>query len=306
VGVCDLVSDLLERFRQTWGATFPEARTYTDYRELLARGDVDLLSVVTSDHRHAQMVVDAAEAGVQGIFCEKPIATTLADANRMIAACRAHNVPLLINHSTRWFPQYPAARALLRAGAIGAVRRVMVTGVGPRAMLFRNTTHVVDMLCYLVESDPAWLTAELDDGYRDYPPRYAGDGGKDPRTDPGCSAYIHFQNGVRAFVNCSQMPIAYREWDVIGETGRLRLGPLAGELWQRLEDGRLVKTPLPTGNPTRADMLAAVEELIDLVEHGGVGSSSGEDGRRTLSILLAILQSNADGGARIGFPNADR
>jgi predicted dehydrogenase len=34
----------------------------------------------------------------------------------MIAACRAHNVPLLINHSTRWFPQYPAARALLRAG----------------------------------------------------------------------------------------------------------------------------------------------------------------------------------------------
>jgi predicted dehydrogenase len=306
VAVCDLVPELLERFRQTWGATFPEARTYTDYREMLAKEGVDLLSVVTSDHRHAQLVVDGAAAGVQGIFCEKPIATTLADADRMIAACRERRVPLLINHSTRWYPQYAEARALLRSGAIGRVRRVMVTGVGPRAMLFRNTTHVVDMLCYLVESDPAWLTAELDDEHRDYPPRYAGDGGKDPATDPGCSAYLHFQNGVRAFVNCSQMPVAYREWDVIGDRGRLRLGPLADELWRRPDDGRLVQTPLRPGHPTRGDMLAAVEELIDLVERGGAGSSTGEDGRRTLAILLGILQSNAAGGARITFPVQDR
>jgi predicted dehydrogenase len=305
VAVCDLVPALLGRFRETWGAIFPEARTYTDYREMLAKEEVDLLSVVTSDHRHAQMVVDGVEAGVKGIFCEKPIATTLADADRMIAACKARGVPLLIDHSMRWWPQYAQARAVIRSGAIGQVRRVMVTGVGPRAMLFRNTTHVVDMLCYLIESDPEWLTAELDDGYADYPPRYAGDGGKDPATDPGCSAYVHFQNGVRAFINCSQMPIAYREWDVIGDKGRVRLGVMADEVWQQLDDGRIVKTPLRPKNPSRADMLAAVEELIDLVEHGGTGSSSGEDGRRTLSVLLGILQSNAAGGRRITFPNQD-
>src|SRR5436190_22969979 len=177
VAVCDLVPALLDRFRETWGATFPEARTYTDYCDMLAKEEIDLLSVVTSDHRHAQLVVDGVEAGVKGVFCEKPIATTLADADRMIAACRGRNVPLLIDHTTRWFPQYAQARELLRSGSIGRVRRVMVTGVGPRAMLFRNTTHVVDMLCYLVESDPAWLAAELDDERRDYPPRYAGDGG---------------------------------------------------------------------------------------------------------------------------------
>jgi predicted dehydrogenase len=161
------------------------------------------------------------------------------------------------------------------------------------------------MLCYLVESDPAWLTAELDDGYADHPPRYAGDGGKDPHTDPGGSAYIHFRNGVRAFVNCSQMPMTYREWDVIGDTGRIRLGAMAGEMWQQLEAGRTVMAPLRAPSASRADMLAAVEELIDLVEHGGAGSSSGEDGRRTLSILLGILQSNAS-GARVTFPIQDR
>jgi hypothetical protein len=82
----------------------------------------------------------------------------------------------------------------------------MVTGCGTRAMLFRNTTHVVDMLCFLVDADPQWLVAELDDQWSDYPPHYAGDGGKDPATDPGVSAYVHFQNGVRAFINCSQIP----------------------------------------------------------------------------------------------------
>jgi predicted dehydrogenase len=305
VGACDLLEAPLERFRSLWGERFPEAHTYTDYREMLAQERIDLLSVATSDHRHAQIVVDAVEAGVKGIFCEKPIATTLADADRMIDVCRAHRVPLLIDHSMRWWPEYVEARQLLRSGAIGTVRRVLVTGVGTRAMLFRNTTHVVDMLCYLIDSDPQWLTAELDDQWSEYPPRYAGDGGKDPATDPGVSAYVHFQNGVRAFINCSQVPVSYREWDVIGDAGRLRIGYQAAELWRLQADGQLAMTPLRPTHTTRADMGAAVAELIDLVERGGQGSSTGEDGRRTLSILLGILQSGASGGARVDFPIQD-
>jgi predicted dehydrogenase len=304
--VCDLVPDLLQRFHDTWGETFPQANTYTDYREMLRAEQPDLVSVVTSDHRHAQMVVDAVEAGVKGIFCEKPIATTLADADRMIAACSAHNVPLVIDHTMRWWPDYVEARRLLRDGAIGEVRRVMVTGCGPRAMLFRNTTHVVDMLCYLVDADPDWLMAELDDQWRDYPPRYAGDGGHDPATDPGVSAYVHFKNGVRAHINCAQLPVAYREWDVIGEKGRLRIGYNAAELWRLQPDEQLAMTPLRARYVTRAGIYAAVSELVQLVERGGRGSSTGEDGRRTLSILLGMLQSAADGSARVRFPVGDR
>ena len=271
---------------------------------MLAKEQPDLLSVATSDHRHAQIVVDAVEAGVRGIFCEKPIATTLADADRMIEACRSRGVPLLIDHSMRWYPQYVEARHLLRSGAVGTVRRVLVTGCGTRAMLFRNTTHVVDLLCFLVDSDPRWLVAELDDRWADYPPRYAGDGGKDPATDPGVSAYVHFENGVRAFLNCSQVPVSYREWDVIGDAGRLRIGSQASELWRLQPDGTLAMTPLRPAATTRADMGAAVAELIDLIEGGGDGSSTGEDGRRTLSVLLGILQSGPP--AAPGSPSPSR
>lgn len=306
VAVCDLVPGLVERFQQDWGAAFPEAKGYLDYREMLAREQIDLLSVVTSDHRHAQMVVDAVEAGVKGIFCEKPIASTLADADRMIAACAGRNVPLLIDHTRRWYPDFLEARRLIRAGAIGPLKRVLATLGGPRAMLFRNGTHLVDAACFFAEAEPLWVMGELDDDRRDYGPRYAGDGGRDPATDPGASAYVHFANGVRALINASKGTPQNFELDLVGERGRIRLGTHVGEVWRQLDDGRPAVSRLAVPPTTRADMVAAIYELIGLVEKGGTGSSTGEDGRRVLSILLAILQSSAAGSQPIAFPIRDR
>lgn len=306
VAVCDLVPALLDRFQEQWGAVFPEATGYTDYRRLLAEQQIDLLSVVTSDHRHAQIVVDGVEAGVKGIFCEKPIATTLADADRMIAACRSRKAPLLIDHTRRWYPEFVEARRLVRSGEIGTLRRIVATLGGPRAMLFRNGTHLIDTVCFFAESDPAWLVGELDDEHSGHPPRYAGDGGRGPATDPGASAYIHFASGVRAFVNASKGTPKNFEIDLIGAEGRIRVGADVGEVIQSLPNGRPAVSRLAVPPTTWSDTGAAIRELIGLIERGGTPSSSGEDGRRTLSILLGILQSNAAGSARVAFPVEDR
>ena len=58
VAVCDLVPDLLESFRRDFGETLPNVKTYADYREMLAKERIDILSVATSDHVHAQMTID--------------------------------------------------------------------------------------------------------------------------------------------------------------------------------------------------------------------------------------------------------
>jgi predicted dehydrogenase len=306
VAVCDLVPALLDNFRQQWGSTFPQAKGYTDYHAMLAEQEIDLLSVVTSDHRHAQIVVDAVEAGVKGIYCEKPIATTLADADRIIAACQARNVALLINHTRRWYPDFLEARRMVRSGAIGSLRRIVATLGGERAMLFRNGTHLVDTVCFFAESDPRWLVAELDDEHTGYGPRYAGDGGRDPATDPGASAYVHFENGVRAFINASKGTSKNFEIDLIGTEGRIRVGADVAEWSRPFPDGRLGTGRLTVPPTTSSDAGAAIKELIGLIEKGGAPSSSGEDGRRTLSILLGIVQSSAGGGARVEFPITDR
>lgn len=303
--VCDINEVQTKRFSEQWGGLLPDTKIYSDYREMLEREKLDLLSVVTGDHVHAQMVVDGVEAGVKGIFCEKPIATTLADADRMMEACRSRSVPLLIDHTRRWWPEFVQARHLLREGAIGKLQRVVATLSGARAMLFRNGTHLIDTVCYFVDSDPEWLVAELEDAHQDHPPRYVGDGGKDPAKDPAGSAYVHFENGVRAFINIVKSGMAGSSWELYGATGIMRVGRVNNEIVQLNGNGQLAVSEIHPPYVTRGDMVAAIHELIGLIEHGGEGTSTGEDGKRTLSIMLGMLQSNHAGNAKLEFPIHD-
>ncbi|MCY3657678.1 MAG: Gfo/Idh/MocA family oxidoreductase [Caldilineaceae bacterium] len=85
-GVCDIRSEALSDFKELWGDIWPDVRCYTDYRELLEREQPDIVSVVTPDHLHANITIEAARGSARAVLCEKPIATTLADADRMIEA----------------------------------------------------------------------------------------------------------------------------------------------------------------------------------------------------------------------------
>ncbi len=302
VGICELKPELMDQFVAQWGDTWPKVRRYSDFREMLAKERLDILTVATSDHRHADIVVAASEAGVRGIFCEKPLATSLSDADRMIAAVKAHGTNLLVDHTRRWYPLYNEIRRLVRGGAIGRLSRIVVTLGGPRSMIFRNGTHLIDLICFLAESDPAWVFAELDDECRDYGPVYAGDGGTDPATDPGVSGYIHFRNGVRAFYNGSKGTPPDFWVDLFGEIGRISVNDAGGTVWRVVEGQGLMSRPIRTPEHRNVTQLAGIEELIRLVENGGEPSSSGRDGRRVLEIMLAMLASHHRGNVRVDLP----
>ena len=221
VAVCELKTELFEKVADTWGQEFGELETYTDYRAMIERENLDIVSVVTSDHRHTDIVVEAANAGAKGIICEKPFATTVDECTRMIEACEANGTLLAVDHTNRWGPHYDVAREAIRSGSIGAVQRIVATLGGPRAMMFRNGTHLVDGVCFFADSEPEWVFAELEPGYDHYD-RYLGDGGRDPATDPAVSGYVHFRNGVRAFVNANKSQFAASfTFQVYGETGML-------------------------------------------------------------------------------------
>jgi predicted dehydrogenase len=302
VAVCELKPDLMDQFADRWGGVWPEVRRYADFREMLAKERLDILTVATSDHRHADIVVAAAEAGVRGIFCEKPLATSLSDADRMLAAVEKQGAKMLVDHTRRWNPLYHEARRLVREGAIGKLSRIVATLGGPRAMVFRNGTHLIDTICFFAESDPAWVFAELDDEFRDYGPAYAGDGGRDPATDPGVSGYIHFQNGIRAFYNGSKNTPPEFSLDLIGETGKVSVNDAGGTLWSAAQGRGLMGQPIRVPDYRSAGILAGIEELIHLMEHGGMPSSSGRDGRRVVEIILAMLASQHRGNVRVDLP----
>ncbi|MCU0489052.1 MAG: Gfo/Idh/MocA family oxidoreductase [Anaerolineales bacterium] len=91
---------------------------YKDYQALLK--DVDVIDICTPTHLHAEMVLQAAAAGVQ-VVCEKPLARSTQQAQEIIQACQAAGVQLLVAHVVRFFPEYALARAAVKGGEIGRV-----------------------------------------------------------------------------------------------------------------------------------------------------------------------------------------
>jgi predicted dehydrogenase len=129
VAVADLRPAVAEAAAKRYGA---EA-AYGDYRELLARPDVDLVDICTPEFLHAEQTLAAAAAG-KHVICEKPMAATVAEADAMLDACRRAGVRLMIAHSRRFTPRYQRIRAAIDRGEIGDVRFVRENERRPRAM----------------------------------------------------------------------------------------------------------------------------------------------------------------------------
>ena len=71
VAGCDILETTLADFKEQWKDHWSDIALYTDHQEMLAKENLDIVTVATSDHRHADLVVNAANAGAKGIFCEK-------------------------------------------------------------------------------------------------------------------------------------------------------------------------------------------------------------------------------------------
>jgi monothiol glutaredoxin len=105
------------------------------------------------------------------------------------------------------------------------------------------------------------------------------------------------RDGIKAYSNWPTIPQLYVKGEFVG-------GADIAEIWRPGDSGTAISR-ISAPQTTKGDMVAAIEEIIGMIEDGRPGTSTGADGRRTLSILLGILQSSAAGGKRIDFPVAD-
>jgi len=102
------------------GEKFGGKKTFTDYRELLADPGIDAVSICTMWDQHTEPAIAALEAG-KHVFLEKPIASTVADARKIMAAARTSQGILFIGHIVRFNPRYRMAREAVAAGRIGKI-----------------------------------------------------------------------------------------------------------------------------------------------------------------------------------------
>lgn len=127
VAVCDVDSRHSGRARQDENIGKGKADAYGDYRRVLERDDIDLVSIVTPDHWHVKIAIEALEAG-KHVFCQKPLTLTL-EENRLIRrACQKHPDKVFFIGTQQRSNRNLFLRAvnMVRKGMLGDIRKVVV------------------------------------------------------------------------------------------------------------------------------------------------------------------------------------
>lgn len=311
VAGADIAADGLARARDEFGVD----KTYTDYIQLLDEVKPDLISIVTAEPLHCEMTVAAAERGVKGIVCEKPMAMNLGEAQRMLDACRASGTKLTVSHQRYYSSQYARARELIAQGVIGQVR--FAEAFGMAESIHTDGTHTIHMLLSLL-GDPkvSYLIAQID-GHSDY--RYYGH-----RCDHGGNAFLTFENGAYAHLTWGLHTFTpkvrlHPKWDfnkyfyhafvVHGETGRIEVD---GDIF-KYEPGtappalvRIVRgsevEPVAYRWPMEIGAITLeVKDLIRAIEQDVPHPLSGENGYAVLEVVMGIYESSRRRGV-VHFP----
>jgi predicted dehydrogenase len=155
VAGCDVDAGRRERFAERTGA-----RTYFDWQEMYEKEHLDLVSIATSAPGHAPLTAAAARRGIKAIYCEKPIAVSLNEADEMLSTCDAAGALLVVNHNRRFDTRYRRLRARIAEGALGEL-----TGVSARwgaGRLGCTGTHFFDAIRMLTGREFRAVSATLD------------------------------------------------------------------------------------------------------------------------------------------------
>lgn len=115
IAVCDVVSERAQAMAQTYGA-----KAYSDYVDLLNNEEIEAVSICTPNIWHAPMTIAALEAG-KHVLCEKPMATTLQEAEQMNARAEQCGKILMIGHNQRFVPSHQKAKEMIAGGKLGKI-----------------------------------------------------------------------------------------------------------------------------------------------------------------------------------------
>jgi predicted dehydrogenase len=252
--------------------------TYTDYDEMLAKEELDIVSIPTWQGARAAPTIAAAKAGVKAILGEKPMADNLGNADDMIAACDAHSVKLAIGHQRRFNPAANEIRRLVADGAIGEPRIVHHIAK-PNAGLLNTATHAIDgWRYYLSDPETLWVVGQAS--------RTTDRWERRSICEDLCMGLVCFAGGTRGIYEGDLPDPRITLPEVTGTAGKIALGEEGKVLLQQDAKGgwrEIEPAPVETNQ---------YQEMIDWIA-GRVENHRGnaKQARYTLEIMMAIFES---------------
>src|ERR1700687_6131803 len=189
---------------------YPASRAYADYHRLLRDGDVDAVIVATPTSTHREVAEDCLRAGVH-VLVEKPLASTVADAESMIAVAHQTHKVLMVGHAFLFNPAVRAIKGYIDEGRLGKIRYLYFqrTGLGPIRQdvnaLWDLAPHDLSILRYWLGTDPIDLVAR-------------GESYLKPGTEDVVFVTLSYPNQVLASVHVSWLdPVKIRRVTVVGD-----------------------------------------------------------------------------------------
>ena len=303
---------------------------FRDWRQMLADVKPDIVAICMRQiDCHAEMAIAAAEAGVKGIFLEKPFVPTSAAADAVIAACRQANTKLALAYVNRHSPAYAAARDLIEDGRIGKVLEIRCRGKedkrGGGEDLWVLGCHLLDLMADLGGA-PQWCEANVTLAGRPITKADMADGpeGIGPIAGDSVTAMFGLADGPTGFfasVRDAGLKQPNFGLTLAGTQGAIHIRPdhvphaylRTAPLWRVDKDfpwqpigPEGLDSPLPESDVDRAAERAAwgrraAADLVDAILEDREPETGMYAGRRTVEMTAAIYAA-ALSGKRIEWP----
>jgi len=293
VAAADIDRNKLSKFGKRWNVK----SLYSDYKKMLKKEDIDILSVCTWNSTHYEIVKEAAKVGVKAIFCEKPISDTLSHADEMIRLCRKNNIILAVGHQRRWDKFHERIKKFINDKQLGDIQQITFYYTGGIANV---GTHMFDLLRYFF-GDVEWIWSI-----------YNGNKNID---DPNIDGYLYFKNGTHAVVqSCDAKHFMIFDMNILGTRGRFKItnSGFNGKFF-KVDDSKLFsgykelsREELPFKTDKKEMLIWAVEDIVNCIETGKDPFCTGEDGRAALELVCAFHESAQQDGVRINLPLKNR
>jgi UDP-N-acetylglucosamine 3-dehydrogenase len=296
VAVADPASEVLAKVAQRH-----RVRTYTDYREMIDREQLDLVSIVVPTEQHFAVACDTLQAKIPTLV-EKPIAATVAEGAALVALAQELGVMLTVGHIERFNPAIIALKGQLELGALGRVYQIHVRRIGPFPARIKDVgvvvdlaTHDLDIMHYLTDSQVTRLHAEV--GQRLH-----------TAHEDLLSAVLRFENDIIGVLDINWLsPTKVRELSVVGERGMFVANYVTQDLtlyendaapqedWHLavlgVAEGRMIRYKVNKREPLREEL----EAFARAVRTRGPAPVSGSDALLALAVAQKLIESGTNG-----------
>lgn len=303
VAFVDPVEERARKLSEKYGGN-----VYTDVQEMLDKEKPDAVSVCTPNALHAPISIAAANAGAH-VLCEKPMAVSAEEAEQMIAAARENNVYLMIGHNQRYMPPHVKAKEILKSGRLGKVLtfRTSFGHPGPEGWSIEGKggwffqkpkafvgamgdlgVHKADLIRWLLDEEVEEVGAFVGTLHKE-----------DTDVDDNATCILRMKSGTIGTLVASWT--YYRGEDnstvLWCENGVMKIGTHPDDqVIVELRDGSVERYKVG-GISTNEKQLTSgvVDAFIDSIQTKTPPSISGEEGAKSLAVILAAMESQDSG-----------